>query len=477
MQPEHSEEGIVTLIKYISATLALLVLSACTLHKVEAPSVPDFVPDGFSQVGELPIPDNWWYQFEDPILNELMAQTAAENRSLQAAWARLDAALASARIAGASLLPQVNGTASVGRSKQSFFGQSATSNNYSLGFEASYEVDVWRKLSARKAAALAEVQATEEDAQALAIMLSATTASTYFAAMEQKLQLELLEEQEAVNEQFLEIIEARFSNGSASAVEVYQQREQLAAVQSQVPVAKQRLALSQNLLATLTGRAPVLDVLTEVRPLPEVAGLPATGLPMELLERRPDVRAARARITAQDYRLGAAIADRYPSFRLATTGGFSAASSSDLFSEWVWSLAGSVLGPIFDGGRRKAEVDRNAAVLKQLVANYEETVLTSLREVENALDADGEQRELLSRLMRQQDLAEAAYRAGRSRYLEGVGNFLTVLTGLQAYQRAQRNVLTARYNLINNRIALYQALGAYPSAPAPQASSVSGETP
>ena len=443
-------------------TFLMLASGACSLHKVEAPPPPDFVPESFTQQGNAVLADEWWMVFDDEQLNSLMATALSENRSLRGAWARLEAAEAGLRIATGTRLPSVDANTSVSRSKSQFFGVNRTSSLYSLGISAAYELDVWHRLSARQQAAVSDRDAAASDGETVALMLTASIANTYYVATEQQQQLALLDEQEKVNQQFLEIIEARFGAGQATAVDVYQQREQLAAIQVQVPAARQRLARSEHLLSTLCGRPPGLGMVDAAKILPALPPLPATGLPIDLLERRPDVRAARARLVAQDHRLGAAMADRYPSLRFSVSTGASSVSVSDIFSNWVWSLAGNVVAPIFDGGRRKAEVDRNHAVLAQLLAAYEDTVLTGLREVEDALVVEVEQQELLARLAKQQELADAAYGSGRARYLEGVGNFLTVLTELSASQRIQRTRLSAHQALISNRISLYQALGATP---------------
>lgn len=384
-----------------------------------------------------------------------------ENRSLTAAVARLRAAVELAHISGAATQPTLDASLSVSRAKSLVQGRTPTTSLYALGLSASYEVDLWQKLSAREQAALTDVAVAEDEAAGIALLLSVAAANTYYSVQEQHGQLALLERQAEVNRQLLQVIEARFANGGATAVDVFQQREQLASVAAQVPPARARLATSEHLLATLTGQAPRLAWVTPSDAPPELAELPALGLPAELLEHRPDVRAARARIVAQDHRLGAALADRYPSLRLSASSGDQATAVGDFFSHWLWSLAGNLLEPVLDGGRRKAEVARNRAVLEQLVATYEQSVLDGLREVENSLVQEREQRELNTRLRAQYELAQSAYEAGRARYLAGVGNFLTVLTELQAVQRIERALLSARFGLVTNRVALHQALGGF----------------
>ena len=269
----------------------------------------------------------------------------------------------------------------------------------------------------------------------------------------------LLEEQLETSQKLLEVIEVRFSNAGATAVDVYQQREQLASVRAQIPPAREGLALLEHQLAVLLGEAPGHPSPTGLENLPVLPPLPETGVPADLIRNRPDLRAAIRRIGAADHRLAIAIADRYPSLRLSAEAGHQDSSLKYLFRDWIWNLTASITGPIVDAGRRKAEVERNRAVLQERLLDFEKTGLTALREVEDALVQEYHQQQLIDELDKQRALARSAYEAGRSRYLSGVGNFLTVLTEIQALQRVERSLISARKTLIDRRIALCQALG------------------
>ena len=446
--------------KPISAAFVAVLLASCAVHRVkEQRQPPASLPATFSDGGMAVTPDQWWQVFNDTSLNQLTEQTLASNLDMRMAWARLKQFEALAIRAGAARFPEITGNAGGQRAKTNFFGQIRTTDNYELSLGAAYEVDLWGRVRALERAGLMDQAASRQDLEALAWTLSASVASTWYNLVEQRELLSLLDEQTTVNRKILEVIETRYTNGLASAVEVYQQREQLASVLAQVPPARNRQALLSHQLAVLQGLAPTSPPPRTGIQLPELPALPQTGLPLDLLQERPDVQAAALAVTATDYRLGAAIANRYPALRLNAGAGYQTLELSDLFSNWIWNLAANIAGPIFDGGARKAEAERNRALLEERLAAYEKVVLIAIREVEDALVSEGHQRELIARLAEQTALARSALEAAQMRYASGVGNFLTVLTEIQAVQRAERSLIAARSGLVGNRIELYRALG------------------
>ncbi len=442
--------------------IALLcaALAGCSLHQVQdqAP-LPENAPAAFSEPGQVVAPTRWWTAFGDESLDRLVDEGLTDNLGLAAAWARLRQFDALARQAGAALWPEVIADASARRAKTVFGGQSETANQLALGLSASYEVDLWRRLSSTSKAAALDRHASRADLDSIALTLTANIARAWYAIAEQRELLALLDDQIAVNKNFLEVIETRFANGLATAVEVYQQREQLAATRAQVPTAQAQLEVSERQLAVLLGKPPTAFVEGDRAPLPQLPEVPKTGLPVALFGARPDLRRAQNQLVAADYRLAAAIAAQYPSLRLTGEAGYQAADLEDLFDDWIWNLAGNLLQPLFDKGRRQAEADRNRAVVEERLAVLENVFIIAVQEVEDALARERHQRELIARLDDQLTHAASALLAGKARYLRGVGDYLTVLTEIQAVQRAERALITARGALVNNRVGLYQALG------------------
>jgi len=448
----------------IAATFGTLCLAfclgRCTLHKVpEQTPTPETLPESFSRQGEVPVPQAWWTLFNDPQLNRFVERVLQDNLDLHGAFARLQQFEALARQSGAALKPQVQASGTADRSGTGGEAGSNSSSEFSLALFASYEIDIWKKLSQRQKAARSDLESAALDLESLAQTLAATAVQTYFAHQQQAETLGLLQAQVATNRQLLEIIEMRFTQGLASAIDVYQQREQLASTEALVPSAQAGLQLLQHQMAVLAATPPQTSPAFTTHALPVPGPLPELGVPLAWMSQRPDIQSAAMRLKAADYRLGVAIADRFPSLNLSGDIGSQALQLGDLFSNWFWRVAASLVGPLLDGGARKAEIARREALVLAAAKDYEAEVLNAIREVEDALVQESFQRETLQRLQDRETLAQQALDAARERYLRGIGPFLSVLTATQAFQSTERQVIEARRRLIDYRIDLHRALG------------------
>ena len=458
--------------KNITLLLCCLTL-ACSLHKVdETIEAPQFTPPAFSQSGSSALSGTWWTALEDPVLDGLIDQALTGNLDLEAARSRLDQfrALEMRR----NQMPVIAVDAGLGRGRSNFGNQTVTESVYSMNAGVSWEVDLWKRLESIDRAEALDSAAVRSDMEAFALTLSASVARTLYGIVAGREQLNLLEEQAETNRKLLEVIEVRFENAQGSAVDVFQQREQLASIRAAIPPVRSRVEVLEHQLAVLLGRSPTEALAAKGNVLPQLPDMPDAGLPVALLQNRPDIRAAAFRVNSADYRLGAAIAARYPTLRLSGSTGSSASSVGDLFSNWIWNLFGGLAAPVFDQKSLESEELRNRAVLKEVTTRYEQTVLLALQEVEDALAREKHRRDYIARLREQETLAQAALDSGQTRYLEGVGNFLTVLTELQALQRVQRTIVDARLLMIQDRIDLYQALGGDWTAHLAKATSTTG---
>jgi outer membrane protein, multidrug efflux system len=320
---------------------------------------------------------------------------------------------------------------------------------------------VWKKAGSRAAGAMLDAEAARADLEAIAVSLVAEVTETWFELLSQRAQRELLERQIEINETFLELIQLRFRQGLASSLDIYQQRQQVVATRAQLPLVDAAIELLHHRLAVLVGDAPQTGAGPDAgrRALPELPPMPGTGVPADLLDRRPDVRAARLRAEAADHRVAVAVADRLPS--LSLTGSLSTQSNTigDLFRTPLWSLAGNLLGPLFDGGRRAAEVDRNRAVVDERLMSYGQALLVAMLEVDGALAQERQQILYITELEEQRELAEDTLRTARDRYREGLSDFLPVLTALQSLQRVELTLIQARRQALSFRVQLCRALG------------------
>ncbi len=444
----------------------LLALAACAGPSPDdGPAPPIRVPDRFSGTGILAPPDRWWTALGDPALDALVDRALAGNLDLRAAWDRLDQAEAAARKAGAALWPKASAEADAGRSRsatRTADGQPrtfATGNDFSLGVLATYEIDLWGRVrSTRDAAALA-ARAGREDLDAAAITLSAEVAATWVRLLDQRGQLRLLDAQIRTNEDYLELVTFRFRQGQGSAVDVLQQRQLLESTRAERHRADAERQVLEHRLAILVGQPPDAPVTAAREALPALPPTPATGLPADLVRKRPDVRAAWFRLREADASSAAAAADRWPRLSLSARAETSADAVRDLFDNWIASLAAGLVAPLFEGGARDAEADRAQAAARERLHRYGQSILVALGEVEDAIARERRQRDVVDSLERQLALSKAAADQTRERYAKGAEDYLRVLTVLLTNQRLERDTLRGRRELIGYRIDLHRALG------------------
>lgn len=453
----------------IQSASLLVVLAACCAAGCRSlwmePEVPAnttvSAPDRFQVYGErVAAEDRWWRSFQSPSLNRLVRDALGANESLAQARARLTQANALAAQAAARRWPTLDfhTSTAVGRRSGAVQGTEGF-ERYSADLVAGYEVDVWGRLHANQLVADLSAGAAAMDLQTVALTLTAEVTLRWLELLQQRQILDLLDEQVATNRKVLDLIELRFRRGQATALDVLQQREVVARVQALIPPEKAREETVSHELAVLLGRAPRMLSIPDADEMPALPSLPRIGLPAEVLQDRPDVRAARLRLSGSGWQVAAAKADRLPALRLSGSGVLEANELDAVLDNWVASLAASVSGPIFDAGRRRAEVERVRAVARERLHAYRQTVLTALQDVEGALVRERRQSEFIERLERQLEIAGQTRDEAESRYRRGLESYLPVLTALNNVQRLQRQLVQARYRRLTFRVALHRAVG------------------
>ncbi len=456
--------------------LALVLAGTSCASRPPQREPPVLPPAAFSTAGGEALPERWWRAFDDAALNDLVDRALSGNFSLRAARQRLAQADAVMRRQGAEQRPKLNTTAGASRIEQrattSAEGVETTRSTgreeYSLGLAASYEIDLWGRLDALGDAAALDAEAAAEDLSAAAVSLSAEVTLTWFRLAEKHGQEDLIQRQLQTNTNALDLIELRFRRGQADAADVLQQRQLVESSRAEMALVRAARDTLEHRLAVLTGMPPKSPLPMPVAGVREPPALPAAGLPAELVQRRPDLRRASARLRAADQRAAAAAAERFP--RLTLTG--RATTSSDdvasLFDTWLASLAGELAAPLIDGGARRAEVERTRAVVREQFNLYGQAVLDALAETEDAIARESRQRELLASLAAQLDLSRQSAERIRDNYLKGAADYLRVLDAVLRLQSLQRRELEARLALLETRVALCRALaGAWTSGPPP----------
>jgi len=421
-----------------------------------------FTTDGGSvtgTAGSTPAPDRWWLAFEDPTLDALQRDALSTNFDLAAFRDRLRAAGAVVRRERAALFPSFDYSANASRSWRGDDDRGGVTS-FGAGVIGAYEVDVWNRIESETDAAAFDAAVAAEALKASTIALSAEVAFTWFALLEQRAQADVLERQIETNENVLRVVRARFGGGVVRASDVLRQERLLESTREQRAVVRARTDTLEHALLVLLGRSPTeeLDVGAEEATLPQLPPAPALGLPTELMQRRPDVRSAFFDILAADAELAAAVADQYPRVTLGLDASTSAEQVADLFDDWALTLAADVLGPIFDGGRRRAEIERSRAVKAERIDVYAQTVLVALRQVVDALSRESVRTEQIDRIEKQLDLARRTTERLNREYLNGDIPYIDVLDALTTEQQLQRDLIEARFQLVSHRIDLYEAL-------------------
>lgn len=446
-------------ILFLILAITLSIVTGCAVGRHDVPEITG-LPETFSSTGEVSLSEQWWMSFDDPALNVVIEEGLAGSPDLAVWWDRLNHAEALARKAGAAWWPSVSVEGNASRSGQ--WGDEipeSYANTYSASGVASYEIDLWGRVRSTRHAAVFDEHSSREDLRAAVLSLSARIAATWYEIAEARSQVLVLSEQVEANEQTLEIVTLRFRGGLVGAADVLWQEQLLESSRGNLALAESRLEVLRNQLAVLVGRVPQAHVVDEEAALVAMPPLPDAGVPAELLQRRPDLRAAELDVAAASARLGAAVGDRFPRVSITASVSSSATTTTDLFTSWLSNLVGNLTMPLIDGGARKAEAERQEALVQEAFHRYRQTVLTSLQEVENALTRESYQSSYLTSVREQLALANEVLERNRDAYRGGQVNYIVVLTALISQQSLERQQLSAHRELIGHRIELCRALG------------------
>lgn len=435
--------------------LMLAFLLSCS-PKTTNIKTPLTVPNEFSKTGDEEIIDNWWENFNDPQLNNLMQKSLDTNFNLLAAWHRFKASQYVVNRENSQLLPDL----------EAFFQGAARfpepdfvgGENLQIGLSASYEIDLWGRIKAQVDAERFRSSASFADYRAAGLSLSGQLATSYYQWVATEQQLRLLETQLENNEKILSLIKARFGSGQIRGVDLLRQQQLISATKEQAMVLEGQAAVLKNQVAVLCGMAPTNFKAELTDELPGLPSFPSTGIPGELIERRPDVRSSYFILQSADRELAAAISARYPRFTLSGNLSTRTNDAGNLFRDWAYSLGGNLVAPLFYGGRLKAEKDRTEQVKQQRIYEYGQVILNAFQEVENALIQEAKQKERLVFIDEQLKSATQALEQLKMSYFNGQGDYLAVLTASNEVQQLERDKITAKQLLLEYRVSLYRSL-------------------
>ena len=455
----------------LTATLGACSLSPRYERPATAPPPPAYKEAGdwkVSAPADAQQRGQWWAMFGDPDLDALEAQVSAANQNLKAALAQLEQARAQTRIARASWFPTLTAQATATRGEISVYqagyapGRTRTGNSFVLSGDLSYEIDVFGRVRNTVANARALEQATSGDVASLDLSLHAELATDYFTLRGLDIEQRFLDQTVADYQRALELTENLFKGGAAAISDVQQAQSQLESARTQAEDTRLRRAQAEHAIAVLTGQQPSsfsLGARAE-EALPTMPAV-ATGVPSELLERRPDVAAGERRVAAANANIGVARAAWFPVFDLVAAAGSQASSTANWLTAPArfWSIGPQAMLTLFNGGLRAAQTDQAHALYDQQVADYRNTVLTAYQDVEDNLAA-------LRQLQRESVSQAAAVKATQGaldqanlRYKGGIVTYLEVVSTQNAALSARLTSVDIDIRRATATVQLVKALG------------------
>ncbi len=455
--------------------LALLLGGAASLSGcITAGDLPDpalDVPAAYKEgkPGNLPPELDWWRGFKSPELTSLIEEAQTVNLDIAAAAARIVQADASARIAGAPLLPSLTGNASEQISRSSGATSTGTSatilrrqiRTYTASLSASYEIDFWGKN--RDAALAADETATANrfDRDVVALTTYVSVANTYFTVLGTQDRIRIANENIASAQRILSAIQQRRNVGTATDLEVAQQESILDNLKATVPTLRQTLAQSRYALAVLVSRPPE-SVFIRGGGLSRVA-LPRVtpGLPSQILTQRPDIRRQEADLASATANVGNARAQFFPSIQLTAQGGYQSAALAALFTPQAtfYNAAASLTQPIFDGLRIEGNFELQKAKQDELLQTYRKTVIQAFSDVDTALAAIRETGIRVRLLAQSVAASRRAFELSEQRLNAGTIDITTVVNIEQTLFQAEDSLAQAQLARVQAIVSLYQALG------------------
>jgi len=476
--------------------LSLLSLAACSVGpdfqrpegpRVEAWATPQKVAP--SQVVSSPLDERWWEVFNDPQLSALSRRVLTDNLDLQLATSRLQQSRAARQVITAERYPTSSASGGYARKRNSGEGLNDPSghegksafNLWDAGFSASWELDFWGRVRRETEAADATLEVAENDRRGVLLAVLAETAQDY-------IQLRGVQSTRAVTEQNLDVArhslklsQLRLADGVATDLDVAEAAAQVATIESQLPALQQRQAQLINALSLLMGEPPqaLHAELAADAPVPQTPRQVAIGLPSQLAERRPDIRQAEARLHAATASIGVAQGDFYPRITLSGNFGSQAMQLSD-FGSWgsrQFGIGPQFSLPLFDGGRLRGMLHLREAQQQEAAVAYQQTVLRAWHEIDDQLtryNSSQLRRDSLAEAVRQNQIA---LRTAQQQYVEGVVDFVNVLTVQGALLATQEQLVESSTGVSLAMVGLYKALGGGWESVYPLASAGSAKTP
>lgn len=463
----------------------LILLAGCAVgpkYKQPETALPQTFEQQKQTFEEVNI-SSWWKQFDDVYLELLIEEAIRDNYDMKLAAEKIRELRAFYRAESSSLYPSLQMNASANRSRRSpnvseapvdstgtsvdtfenFFSGPLFQNFFQVGLDASWELDLFGKNRRRSQAARQDMEAGIEQMHAVQVVLAADVAFSYLEIRTLQERIHLQKRRIERQQELLKLSEALLDAGLSSDIDVEIQRAQLETLIQDVHTLE--IAFKQRIffLATLLGKQPegFARRFETITPIPYAEDRLPASMPSEMVRRRPDLRRAERELAAATSRIGVAVADLFPSFSLLGSFGFQSNKPNNLF-DWAsrfWQVGPSMLWSLFEGGRLRAQVKIQTSLQKQALLRYEQTVISSLEEVESSLAAYFEEQNRLKSIEQKQIAEELLVKYATDRFTSGLTGAQEVLEAENVLTQTQQILIDSRQRLMMDLVALYKALG------------------
>jgi multidrug efflux system outer membrane protein len=449
------------------AVAVLLMLTACTVvgpdyvrPKVDVPAAWHVSYEAAANM----VNTAWWRQFDDPVLDDLIATALANNLDIKIATARVDQFLGQWRTTRSEFFPQIGASASAFRQKDSetsqYPGDDSSYSSYQGALNATWEIDLWGRIRRATEAARADILASEAGRRTVLLTLVSSVANNYLILLGLDRQLEIARETKRAYAESLQIFRLRHDHGTVSQVEVSQVESEYESAVQLIPQLEAEIAAQEYLLSLLLGQNPQsiprgrkIDNLT-------IPGIPA-GLPSDVLEQRPDIIQAEQNLIAANARIGVARALYFPRLALTGTYGTASADTDKLFegSSAIWQLGGNVLAPIFTFGAIEGQVMASEAAQRDALYRYQQSIIAGFRDVEDALVATTKGRESQAAKGRRVDALQTYAKLAGYQYDAGTTSYLQVLDANRSLFSGQLDYVQTQTDVLTRLVDVYRAMG------------------
>ena len=452
------------------SALIVGVMSSCKLgQKYVSPDVKlpselcdaDMVPDAMSSGDSLTVADRrWWDIYSDTALHALINKTLENNKDLLMARARIEELAAMKRISTSQLFPQVSGEAYVQKEGLNYGGDNYKPDpEKGLKVSATWELDLWGNIRWARDKSIAEYLSAIESKRALQISLIAQVATSYFQLVALDTELDIVRRTLHARQEGVRLAKLRFEGGLTSEMAYQQARVEYARTATLIPTLERNIAIKESDIAFIAGEYP-RHIVRNVSSIDTV--MPATlpvGLPSELLQRRPDVRAAEQSLRAANAAVGVAYTNRFPRLALTARAGFENEEFTDFLKSPMHFFSAAVTGPIFDAGNRQAAYRAKQAAYRRETHNYEKTVLAAFKDAHDAIINYTKTSDMYRSRLELLRAAKTATDLAQLQYINGVIGYLDVLDAQRSYFDAQISFSNANRDACIAFVALYAALG------------------